>query len=122
MVDKAVHFDIPVDDGDRAVRFYSQAFGWDLQRWGGMDYWPMAPADGPGIGGALGMRSDEAPGVVLYLGVDDIDAALERVEAAGGRRLGDKAAIPTVGWTAQFQDTEGNRMGLFQSDEGTPAG
>jgi predicted enzyme related to lactoylglutathione lyase len=31
-----VHFEIPADDPERAVRFYSELFGWEFQRWGGI--------------------------------------------------------------------------------------
>ncbi len=30
-MDKVVHFEIPVDDLDRAKKFYSSIFGWELQ-------------------------------------------------------------------------------------------
>jgi hypothetical protein len=33
-----VHFEIPVDDLNRAKKFYSQLFGWKLQDMQGMDY------------------------------------------------------------------------------------
>lgn len=34
MSGKVVHFEIPIDDPDRAVAFYAQALGWSLDRWG----------------------------------------------------------------------------------------
>lgn len=40
-MDKVVHFEIPVDDLDRAKKFYSSIFGWELQYYqfaGGMTY------------------------------------------------------------------------------------
>ena len=39
------------------------------------------------------------------------------MKAAGGEIIGDRMAIPGVGWFAAFTDTEGNRFGLMQSDE-----
>jgi predicted enzyme related to lactoylglutathione lyase len=32
-----------------------------------------------------------------------------------------KLPIPTVGWSARFRDTEGNLVGLFQTDPTVPA-
>lgn len=32
---KVIHFEIPADDPDRAVAFYTQAFGWKIESWGG---------------------------------------------------------------------------------------
>ena len=116
MAGKVVHFEIPVDDGDRAVGFYRDAFGWSLERWGPMEYWPTAAGEGEGIGGALTRRDPQNPGLFFYIAVDDIDDALVAIEAAGGRRLTGRMPIPTVGWSAVFEDPEGNRVGIFQSD------
>lgn len=116
MTGKVVHFEIPIDDSDRAVRFYQEAFGWALNRWEPFEFWMTDGGPGEGIDGALTKRSPEQPSLAFYIQVDDIDAALATIEAAGGRRLTDKMAIPTVGWSAYFEDTEGNRVGVFQDD------
>jgi len=124
MAGKVVHFEIPIDDGDRAVAFYAQSFGWTLDRFGPLEYWTTQAGEGEGIGGALTKRDPGAPGLIFYIDVDDIDRALTSIEAAGGRRLTERMPIPTVGWSAFFEDTEGNKVGLFQSDPGVsmPAG
>ena len=120
MSGKVVHFEIPVDDGGRAVAFYRQAFGWDLAQWDPMEYWMTEAGEGEGIGGALTKRSEDNPALMFYIAVDDIDAALAAIEGAGGRRLTERMPIPTVGWSAFFEDSEGNRLGLFQSDPSVP--
>jgi len=120
MSGKVVHFEIPIDDGDRAVAFYGQAFGWGLERWGPLEYWTTAAGEGEGIGGALTKRSEESASLTFYIAVDDIDAALSAIEAAGGRRLTGRMPIPTVGWSALFEDSEGNKVGLFQDDPEVP--
>jgi predicted enzyme related to lactoylglutathione lyase len=120
MAGKVVHFDIPIDDGDRAVTFYNEVFDWGLEQWGQMDYWTTAERPGDGIGGALGRRETPDEGVTIYVGVDDIDATLKAIETAGGQRLTERRPIPGTGWMALFVDTEGNRVGLFQSDPTVP--
>ena len=120
MAGKVVHFEIPIDDGERAVAFYSRAFGWSLERWGPIEYWTTQAGEGEGIGGALARRDADSPGLMLYIEVDDVDAALAAVEAAGGRRLTERMPIPTVGWSAAFEDSEGNRVGVFQPDPTVP--
>lgn len=120
MAGKVVHFEIPIDDGDRAVAFYGKAFGWGLDRFGPMEYWTTTAGEGEGIGGALTKRSEDISSLMFYIDVDDVDAALAAVEAAGGTRLTDRMPIPTVGWSAFFQDTEGNKVGLFQADTDVP--
>jgi predicted enzyme related to lactoylglutathione lyase len=52
---------------------------------------------------------------ILYLGTDDIDATIARVEAAGGKIVMPKMEIPNNGWTAWVNDPSGNRIGLFQA-------
>lgn len=116
MAGKVVHFEIPIDEGGRAVAFYRQAFGWHLNREGPLDYWTTAEGEGDGIDGALSKRDPESPGLTIYIAVEDIDESLAAIETAGGRRVTDRLPIPTVGWTAFFIDTEGNRLGLFQED------
>ena len=119
MTSRVVHFDIPVDDPDRAGSFYSGVFGWTVQRWGPVEYWPMTTGEPPGVGaeGALTPRAEAPEGIVVYVSVDDVDKALERVREAGGTPLTEKQPIPTIGWSARFRDPEGNVVGLFQSDE-----
>ena len=120
MTGKVVHFEIPIDDDARAVAFYTKAFSWNLERWGPVEYWTTTAGEGEGIGGALTKRSDDVASLMFYIDVDDITVALNAVEAAGGRRLSDRMPIPTVGWSAFFEDSEGNKVGLFQSDPNVP--
>ena len=118
MASRVVHFEIPVDDPDRAGAFYSTVFGWGVERWGPVEYWNLTTGEtgGPGAEGALRPRADGPEGVTVYVGVEDIDAALAAVESAGGQRVVDKVPIPTMGWSAHVRDTEGNVIGLFQPD------
>lgn len=120
MAGKVIHFEIPIDDNERGVAFYEQAFGWTLERWGPVEYWTTDAGEGAGIGGALTKRSDDAPALMFYIAVDDIDTALGAVEAAGGERLSERMPIPGVGWMAFFGDTEGNRVGVFEEDADAP--
>lgn len=98
MVSRVLHFEIPVDDPERAGAFYSAVFSWHVDRWGPLDYWSLTTGEppGPGAEGALSPRTEEAPGVVVYMGVDDIETALDRVKQAGGTALTEKMPIPTV--------------------------
>jgi predicted enzyme related to lactoylglutathione lyase len=48
--------------------------------------------------------------------VDAIDASARGILAAGGTEVVPKMAVPGVGWTAYFKDTEGNTFGVIQFD------
>jgi predicted enzyme related to lactoylglutathione lyase len=112
------HFEIPVDDPDRAERFYGSVFGWTFQRYpGAPQYYGMATTGDtePGINGALFQRADDSE-TTLTMSVDSIEDAIARVEAEGGRVVQGKTPVPSMGWFATCEDTEGNKFGLFTND------
>lgn len=111
-------FEIPVLDLARAERFYGQALQCELGEMEG----PEGPIktfqnDGMPIG-ALVAGEHNAPaqtGALIYFNTPDIDAALGRIEAAGGKTLLAKTSIGPYGHIAQFVDSEGNRMALHSA-------
>jgi predicted enzyme related to lactoylglutathione lyase len=111
-------FEIPVTDLARARRFYAALLQAELQE-ESMNGQRMAvlPYRQGGVGGALMVGEQFVPstqGTVVYLPAgDDLDGALARVEAAGGRVVMGKTLLSEqIGSIAFFQDTEGNRVGL----------
>ena len=124
MSGRVVHFEIPVDDTDRASEFYRSAFGWNLNAMPDMGYTIVAttPTDEQGaptepgaINGGLTERGTSTPTPVLTVDVEDIDAALRTVESAGGRTVTPRTEIEGMGAFAYFTDLEGNVMGLWQN-------
>lgn len=136
-----VHFEMGYNDRDRAVTFYQAAFGWDMQQMGPeMGNYVVAQTadtDGDGmvktpgtINGGLYQKTDDpvsqAPSVVVS--VKDIKAAMQAIEAAGGKILGtmnqagehtmEPQDIPGVGLWMSCQDTEGNRFSILQASRG----
>jgi predicted enzyme related to lactoylglutathione lyase len=129
-VGRVVHFEINVDDPQRAESFYTGAFGWQFHRWDGpTEYWLVHTGDEttPGIDGAMMRRTgstgevpDDAPvaAYVCTIAVDDLDRSREAVEAAGGSLASEKRAVPGVGWFCYARDPEGNVFGMMQEDAG----
>lgn len=117
---RAVHFEIPVDDPERARTFYASAFGWELAGWGEGGYWlaTTGPEDEPGIHGALIARSELHAAPVVILGVESLDDSVMRAASAGAEVLVERQTIPSVGHAAYVRDPEGNVVGLFEGDEG----
>jgi uncharacterized protein len=112
------HFEIPASDPERAVAFYKKAFGWKIEKWPGpMEYWMVTTgAEGtPGINGGL-MRNTNVKTTTNTVGVDSVDQSIEAVKAAGGKLVMPKTPIPTVGYFAYLEDTEGNLFGVMQAD------
>jgi predicted enzyme related to lactoylglutathione lyase len=115
---RPTHFELPVDDPDRAEKFYGEVFGWTFQRFDGApEYYGMATTGdgGPGINGALFQRGRETA-LTLTMEVDSIEDALTTITEKGGKVHLGKTPIPQVGWFATCEDTEGNKFGLFTSD------
>jgi hypothetical protein len=119
-----VHFEVPYDDADRARAFYREVFGWQIQPAPEFDYnfvstGPTAddgmPAEPGFIGGGMGQREAPLSAPVITINVDDIDATLAAVTARGGACVAAKSPVGEMGFTAYFQDSEGNVMGLWQS-------
>ena len=118
MASRPSHFEIPVDDPDRAEKFYAAVFGWTFQRYpDAPSYYGMATTGDaePGINGALFQRTDDSQ-TTLTMTVDTIEDATARVKAEGGKVLQDKMAVPGMGWFATCEDTEGNKIGLWVTD------
>ena len=121
---RVTHFEIHADDPARAAKFYSDVFGWDVQKWvGPVDYWLVTtgPDDAPGINGAITKREAPLPGdsviaFVCTVSVDNIDDAIAKIASHGAPVASAKGPIPGVGWQAYFKDTKGNLFGVHKSD------
>jgi predicted enzyme related to lactoylglutathione lyase len=119
-----VHFEIPADDEDRARDFYSSAFGWEMNPLPEMNYTLImtTPVDDTGmpstagsINGGLYRREGKLTAPVVTVDVEDIDAALQKIESLGGSTVTPRQEVPGMGWTAYFRDSEGNVVGLWQN-------
>ena len=118
MPSRPTHFEIPVDDPDRAEKFYGSVFGWTFERYpGAPSYYGMAGTgdDVPGINGALFQRKEDS-GITLTMSVDSIEDAEAKIVSEGGSVVQPKTAIPSMGWFSTYKDTEGNTFGLFTND------
>jgi predicted enzyme related to lactoylglutathione lyase len=116
---RVVHFDIYADNPERAVKFYTEVFGWKITRWEGpLEYWlaMTGPDDKSGINGGIGRREDPADRTINTIDVPSVDDFAAMISGAGGKVLVPKVAIPGVGWLAMCLDTEGNKFGLMEND------
>ena len=117
MANPVIHFEIMASEGQKAALqdFYRRVFEWQIEPMGEMQYGGVAKREGePGIGGAVD-ESPAGPGVVVYRGVDDIHAALERAKDNGAEVLMDVTTIPGMVTFAQFRDPAGNVIGLVDN-------
>ncbi len=116
---RVVHFEIAVDDPERAIAFYHDTLGWKIEKWDGpMDYWLVATGDEsePGINGALTRRANNLAPIVNTVNVPSVDDTLAKIITAGGKVIRAKMAIPSIGYIAYCQDSEGNPFGVIEYD------
>lgn len=125
---RVIHFEIHVDDPDRAIAFYTKLFGWAFDQYG-PDYWLVTTGKEPeaGIDGGMNKRSwgsttgDRIVAYVGVVGVPDIDAYIARARELGAPVVDEKREIPNIGWSAYFKDTEDNVFGIYQAVPDQPA-
>jgi predicted enzyme related to lactoylglutathione lyase len=115
------HFDIPVDDANRAQQFYKNAFGWDMKKITSqvdpnIELWMCETEDENGRKGITGgmMKRDKLPTVTNYISVYSIDEYIAKINKSGGRVTVPKTEISNVGLFAMFLDSENNLFGLFE--------
>ncbi len=115
---RVIHFEIPADDPERAVKFYKKVFGWEIQKWEGpMDYWLVKTGEDNemGINGAI-MPREFGNKVRNTIAVESLEEAIKKIKSKGGKMLTEKQAIPNIGIMAAFEDTEGNISVILEPD------
>ncbi len=113
-----VHWEIMGAKGDELAEFYRGIFDWNPQATEGFDNYNMVSGDEAGVGGAVGQGNEHMPNyLTIYVEVEDIDAHLAKVEAAGGRTVAPKMVIPDMVTFALFADPVGNIVGLVEGSD-----
>ncbi len=107
-MNKIVHFEIGGTDVAKAAAFYGDMFGWTIPDG------PVRMIDGAGLHGHLNALGHEPHNYnLVYVGVDDIDAAIAKAEGLGGKKIVGPVKLPT-GAFAWIQDPTGTAVGLWQ--------
>lgn len=124
MADPVVHFEIIGPDPDALRRYYAELFGWvapsgapvaaevsDVDRYSFID--SGSTADGVGIPGGIGGGVGHAPRATFYVGVSDVERALQEAERLGGTRVLGPARNDAGGVVVgHFTDPAGNLIGV----------
>ncbi len=126
-MDPLVHFEIPVNDLEKARGFYGSIFGWKLQDWPmpdgstyiGVHTTPIdektrEPLKPGAINGGIMKRNDNVKAPVFAIKVSSIDEKVKLVEKAGGKVVMPKMDMMGMGFYAYVTDGEGNVIGLWE--------
>lgn len=114
---KICYVEIPADDVEASAAFYEAVFGWRLRKRGdGATAFDDTLGEVSGTW-VTGRPPAPDPGLLLYVMVDDAEAAVEAIVAHGGELVqpigGDAPEI-----TARFRDPGGNVIGIYQEPGG----
>lgn len=109
-----IWYELLTKDAAAAKAFYDSVVGWNIDAQpapGGMDYRMINAADGQ-AGGLMQLNADMLAGGARptwlgYLGVDDVDASVAAVVAAGGQVHLPAFDIPGIGRLAMVADPQG---------------
>lgn len=124
-----VHFEMPVDQPERATKFYADAFGWKANHMGAElgDYIVMHTGETSEdgmikekgiINGGFFRKQKTSPAhhPNVVIAVYNMDEHIRKVEEAGGKIIGQPEEIAGYGKTVSFYDTEGNRVAMIEPD------
>jgi predicted enzyme related to lactoylglutathione lyase len=119
-----VHFEIPADDVEKLRKFYSELFGWKIEKMPGpVEYYGIetVPVDAkgmperPGVNGGMMKKQYPEHKPVNYIAVESVDEYVKKIEVLGGRVIVPKMEVPGIGWWALALDPEGNQFAILQS-------
>jgi predicted enzyme related to lactoylglutathione lyase len=125
-MDPVIHFEMPANDTEPVRKFNENAFGWQTTplnpEMGDFvlaftietDEKTRMPQERGAINGGFYKKTEPDQQVKLTILVDDIREAIRKIEAAGGKALGELFELPGVGLFASFVDTEGNVVSINQ--------
>lgn len=112
-------FEIPADDLQRARKFYSELFGWNIED-------PLATSikdrliikigNGNVISGSLTKRQRTGQTIVNYIDVSSTDRYTIKIKRLGGKVIVPKTAVPGMGYFVVCEDTEENAFGIWEND------
>lgn len=113
------HFEIPVDDIDKAKEFYSNLFDWEFNYFEEMKYLMFTTESEDGkskVGGGIFKKQNENHTVTNYITVKSLADSAEKVEELGGKIVVPKSPVPGMGWFVHFTDMDGNLLALWEND------
>jgi uncharacterized protein len=115
---RPIHFEIPATDPEAIAKFYTEMFGWKIASWPGpVEYWIVDTGkDTPGIHGGILRRQHPEQPPVNTIEVPNLDDAMVKAGAIGGKVVVPKMTVPGVGWLCYCKDPDGNIFGMMQTD------
>jgi predicted enzyme related to lactoylglutathione lyase len=116
---KICYVEMPAVDVQSSAEFYRAVFGWNIRKRGdGATAFDDTTGEVSGTW-VTGRLPAAAPGLMLYIMVDDAAATVAALEAHGAEIV-QPVGMDAPEITARFRDPGGNVIGIYQ--EPTPSG
>jgi len=117
MGNPVVHWELNSTKAPELQAFYADVFGWGIDSDNPMDYGMVQTQAEGGINGGIGPveEGEDQDWITFYIGVDDLNAYLNKVGEKGGSTLVPPTEIPGGLTFALFLDPGGNRVGLVKN-------
>ncbi len=119
-----VHFEVIGTDPEKLQSYYGDLFGWEFDTSAPVSKAVSQPgnygfvdrnttSDGVGIPGGVGGGPGYDGHAIFYVGVPDVEAALQKAERLGGtRRIGPAKNLEGGVVVGHFTDPEGHLIGV----------
>jgi uncharacterized protein len=103
-----IWYELLTSDTAAAGRFYADVLGWQVSAFeGDVAGYQILTHGKDGVGGMMQAPDGVPPGWLGYVGVDDVDAAVARIIAAGGTLQMPARDLSNVGRIAMVADPQG---------------
>jgi predicted enzyme related to lactoylglutathione lyase len=106
-----IHVEVAGRDPEKLQSFFGDLFGWRIDADNEMNYGMFNLSDT--VGGGIGPVPEGDGHAMFYVGVDDVEAALQKAESLGGKRILGPINVPDGPTVGHFADPEGHVVGLF---------
>jgi uncharacterized protein len=99
-----IHFEIPAVDVERSKKFYSDLFGWKIEKFQGqtgcedMEYWLITTTDdkwNKELGGGIMKRQGPQQPIINHIDVKSVDEYSSKVQQLGGK-VHQLMALPVI--------------------------
>ncbi|MBC7799872.1 MAG: VOC family protein [Gemmatimonadaceae bacterium] len=119
-----VWYELMTTDMDAAARFYAGVVGWTVSDFDGDASYRMFSAGPAGVGGLMAVppgAGDMRPGWFGYVGVDDVNATVDSIVAAGGAVQMPARDLDGVGRIAMLADPQGVAFYVMRGTSSEPS-
>jgi uncharacterized protein len=120
-----IHFEIPADDPGKLAEFYTNLFGWNIEKLPGeAEYWGITTVEvdaqgrpsEPGVNGGMMRRQVPEQTPLNYISVESVEEYTAKATELGATVLMEKMPVPGTGWFAVLVDPQGNPFAVWETE------